>query len=121
MAKESRNDRRVARHQRIRRHLHGTPEKPRLCVFRSNKNISVQIIDDVNGVTLASASTIDKELRPEIKNGGNKDAAKAVGEAIAKRALDKGIKEVTFDRGGFLYHGRVKELADSAREAGLEF
>ena len=111
MAKESRNDRRVARHQRIRRHLHGTPEKPRLCVFRSNKNISVQIIDDVNGVTLASASTIDKELRP----------AKAVGEAIAKRALDKGIKEVTFDRGGFLYHGRVKELADSAREAGLEF
>ena len=90
MAKESRNDRRVARHQRIRRHLHGTPEKPRLCVFRSNKNISVQIIDDVNGVTLASASTIDKELRPEIKNGGNKDAAKAVGEAIAKRALDKG-------------------------------
>ena len=121
MAKESRNDRRVARHQRIRRHLHGTPEKPRLCVFRSNKNISVQIIDDVNGVTLASASTIDKELRPEIKNGGNKDAAKAVGEAIAKRALDKGIKEVTFDRGGFLYHGRVKELADGAREAGLEF
>ncbi|HIU25804.1 MAG TPA: 50S ribosomal protein L18 [Candidatus Copromorpha excrementigallinarum] len=121
MAKESRNDRRVARHQRIRRHLHGTPEKPRLCVFRSNKNISVQIIDDVNGVTLASASTIDKELKSEIKNGGNREAAKAVGEAIAKRALDKGIKEVTFDRGGFLYHGRVKELADSAREAGLEF
>ena len=84
MAKESRNDRRVARHQRIRRHLHGTPEKPRLCVFRSNKNISVQIIDDVNGVTLASASTIDKELRPEIKNGGNKDAAKAV-EKLSRR------------------------------------
>ena len=108
MAKESRNDRRVARHKRIRKNLTGTPEKPRLCVFRSNKNISVQIIDDVNGVTLASAST-------------NKDAAKAVGEAIAKRALAKGIEEVTFDRGGFLYHGRVKELADGAREAGLKF
>ena len=96
-------------------------EKPRLCVFRSNKNISVQIIDDVNGVTLASASTIDKELKSDIAYGGNKDAAKAVGEAIAKRALAKGIEEVTFDRGGFLYHGRVKELADGAREAGLKF
>ena len=111
MAKESRNDRRVARHKRIRKNLTGTPEKPRLCVFRSNKNISVQIIDDVNGVTLASASTIDKELKSDI----------AYGEAIAKRALAKGIEEVTFDRGGFLYHGRVKELADGAREAGLKF
>ena len=81
----------------------------------------VQIIDDVNGVTLASASTIDKELKSDIAYGGNKDAAKAVGEAIAKRALAKGIEEVTFDRGGFLYHGRVKELADGAREAGLKF
>ena len=115
MAKESRNDRRVARHKRIRKNLTGTPEKPRLCVFRSNKNISVQIIDDVNGVTLASASTIDKELKSDIAYGGNKDAAKAVGEAIAKRALAKGIEEVTFDRGGFLYHGRVKELAASQR------
>ena len=115
MAKESRNDRRVARHKRIRKNLTGTPEKPRLCVFRSNKNISVQIIDDVNGVTLAS------ELKSDIAYGGNKDAAKAVGEAIAKRALAKGIEEVTFDRGGFLYHGRVKELADGAREAGLKF
>ena len=121
MAKESRNDRRVIRHKRIRRNLSGTPEKPRLCVFRSNKNISVQIIDDVNGVTLVSASTVDKELKSAIKYGGNKDAAKAVGEAIAKRALAKGIEEVTFDRGGFLYHGRVKELAESAREAGLKF
>ena len=121
MARESRNDKRVARHQRIRKNLNGTPEKPRLCVFRSNKNISVQIIDDVNGVTLASASTIDKELKAQIENGGNKEAAKAVGEAIAKRALAKGIEEVTFDRGGFLYHGRVKELADGAREAGLKF
>ena len=104
MAKESRNDKRVARHQRIRKNLYGTPEKPRLCVFRSNKNIAVQIIDDVNGVTLASASTIDKELKADIKYGGNKEAAKAVGEAIAKRALAKGIEAVTFDRGGFLYH-----------------
>ena len=110
MAKESRNDKRVIRHQRIRRNLAGTPEKPRLAVFRSNKNISCQIIDDVNGVTLASASTVDKELKATVEYGGNKDAAKAVGEAIAKRALAKGIEEVTFDRGGFLYHGRVKEL-----------
>ena len=121
MAKESRNDRRVVRHARIRKYLSGTPEKPRLCVFRSNKNIAAQIIDDVNGVTLVSASTIDKALKEEIGYGGNKEAAKAVGEAIAKRALEKGIEEVCFDRGGFLYHGRVKELADGAREAGLKF
>ena len=121
MAKESRNDRRVARHARIRKNLSGTPDMPRLCVFRSNKNIFAQIIDDVNGVTLASASTIDKELKADIKYGGNKEAAKAVGEAIAKRALAKGIEKVCFDRGGFLYHGRVKELADGAREAGLKF
>lgn len=99
----------------------GTPERPRLCVFRSSKNISAQIIDDVNGTTLVSASTIDKELRGDIKYGGNKEAAKAVGEAVAKRALEKGIEEVCFDRGGYLYHGRVKELADGAREAGLKF
>ena len=121
MAKESRKDKRVARHQRIRKNLYGTPERPRLCVFRSNKNISVQIIDDVNGVTLASASTIDKELKSQVEYGGNKEAAKKVGEAVAKRALEKGIEVVAFDRGGFLYHGRVKELADSAREAGLKF
>ena len=121
MAKESRNDRRVARHARIRKNLSGTPDMPRLCVFRSNKNIFAQIIDDVNGVTLASASTIDKELKADIGYGGNKEAAKAVGEAIAKRALAKGMETVCFDRGGFLYHGRVKELADGAREAGLKF
>ncbi len=121
MANKSRNDRRLARHKRVRKDLHGTPERPRLCVFRSNKNISVQIIDDVNGVTLASASTLDKELKGQIEYGGNKEAAKKVGEAIAKRALDKGIDTVAFDRGGFLYHGRVKELADGAREAGLKF
>ena len=121
MANKSRNDRRLARHKRVRKDLHGTPERPRLCVFRSNKNISVQIIDDVNGVTLAAASTLDKELKGQIECGGNKEAAKKVGEAIAKRALEKGIETVAFDRGGFLYHGRVKELADGAREAGLKF
>ena len=121
MAKESRNDRRVKRHERVRKNLSGTPEKPRLCVFKSNKNISCQIIDDVNKVTLASASSLDKELKAEIGYGGNKEAAKKVGEAIAKRALAKGIEDVAFDRGGFLYHGRVKELADGAREGGLKF
>ena len=121
MAKESRNDKRVKRHERIRKNISGTPEKPRLCVFRSNKNIAAQIIDDVNGVTLVSASTIDKALKEEIGYGGNKDAARKVGEAVAKRALEKGIEEVCFDRGGFLYHGRVKELADGARAAGLKF
>ena len=119
--KPNKNEVRLTRAKRIRKNLSGTPERPRLCVFRSNKNISVQIIDDVNGVTLASASTIDKELKSEIAYGGNKEAAKAVGEAIAKRALAKGIEEVTFDRGGFLYHGRVAALADGAREAGLKF
>ena len=121
MAKESRNDKRVKRHARVRKNLFGTPERPRLCVFRSNKNISAQVIDDVNGVTLASASSLDKELKAEIGYGGNKEAAKKVGEAVAKRALEKGIEEVCFDRGGFLYHGRVAELADGAREAGLKF
>ena len=121
MAKQTRNDKRVARHHRVRNSLSGTPEKPRMCVFRSNKNISVQIIDDVSGTTLAAASTLDKELKGQITNGGNKEAAKIVGEVIAKRALEKGIETVAFDRGGFLYHGRVKELADGAREAGLKF
>ena len=121
MAKESRKDKRVARHARVRKTISGTPEKPRLCVYRSLKNISVQIIDDVNRVTLVSASSLDKDLKSEIGYGGNKEAAKLVGETIAKRALAKGIENVSFDRGGFLYHGRVKELADGAREAGLKF
>ena len=121
MAKESRNDKRVKRHERVRKNLSGTPEKPRLCVYRSNKNISCQIIDDVNQVTLASASSLDKELKAEIGYGGNKDAARKVGEAIASRALAKGIEVVAFDRGGFLYHGRVKELAEGARQGGLKF
>lgn len=121
MSKESRNDKRLKRHARVRMNLVGTPEKPRLCVFRSNKNISCQIIDDVNHTTLAAASSLDKELKAEMEYGGNKAAARKVGEAIAKRALEKGIEEVAFDRGGFLYHGRVKELAEGAREGGLKF
>ena len=121
MARDSRNDRRVKRHERVRKNLYGTPERPRLCVYRSNKNISAQVIDDVNGVTLAAASSLDKELKAEMANGGNKDAAKMVGEALAKRALEKGIEEVCFDRGGFLYHGRVAALAEGAREGGLKF
>lgn len=121
MAKERRNDKRLKRHERVRKNLYGTPERPRLCVYRSNKNISAQIIDDVNGTTLVSASSLDKELKAEIGYGGNKEAAKKVGEAVAKRAVAKGIEEVCFDRGGFLYHGRVAELAAGAREGGLKF
>ena len=121
MANLSRNDRRLKRHARVRKNVFGTPEKPRMCVFRSNANISVQIIDDVNGVTLVSASSVDKDLKAEIGYGGNKAAAAKVGKAVAEKAASKGIKEVCFDRGGYLFHGRVKELADAAREAGLEF
>ena len=119
--KINKNEQRVKRHVRLRHDLAGTTQRPRLCVYRSNKNISVQIIDDVNGVTLAAASSLEKELKAEIGYGGNKEAAKKVGAVIAKRALEKGIDTVCFDRGGFLYHGRVAELADGAREAGLKF
>jgi large subunit ribosomal protein L18 len=121
MAKKSKSDKRRVRHARVRRNLYGTPEKPRLCVFRSLKNISAQIIDDTVGHTLVAASSLDKDIQTKASYGGNKDAAKLVGEVIAKKALDKGIGEVAFDRGGFLYHGRVKELADGARGAGLKF
>jgi large subunit ribosomal protein L18 len=121
MAKGSRNDKRLARHKRVRKNLRGTPERPRLCVYRSLKNISVQVIDDASGTTLAAASSLDKEIKALAPYGGNKAAAKIVGESIAKKALEKGISEVAFDRGGFLYHGRVKELADGARSAGLKF
>ena len=121
MANLSRNDRRLKRHARVRKNVFGTPERPRLCVFRSNANISAQIIDDVNGKTLVSASTIDKELKAGIAYGGNKEAAKLVGKAVGERAVANGIKTVCFDRGGYLFHGRVKKLADAAREAGLEF
>jgi large subunit ribosomal protein L18 len=95
--------------------------RPRLSVFRSSLHIYVQIIDDVNGATLAAASTVDKELKGKLKTGANIDAAKAVGKLIAERAVSKGIKEVVFDRGGYIYHGRVKALADAAREGGLAF
>jgi large subunit ribosomal protein L18 len=116
--KEDRQEARVRRHLRVRKKVSGTPEKPRLAVFRSEKNIYAQIIDDVNAVTLAAASSLDKDFEGV---GSNKEAAKLVGEAIAKRAIEKGIKEVVFDRGGFVYHGRVQSLAEGAREAGLEF
>jgi large subunit ribosomal protein L18 len=121
MARESRNDRRLERHARVRKNLRGTPEKPRLCVYRSLSNISAQIIDDTKGTTLVAASTLDKDIKKEAEYGGNKTAARLVGAAIARESLKKGISEVAFDRGGFLYHGRVKELADGAREAGLKF
>ena len=117
--KVSRNEMRLQRHERIRKDLSGTADRPRLNVFRSNANITAQIIDDVKGVTLVSASTLEKELK--ITNGGNIEAAKVIGAEIAKRAKKAKIKEVVFDRGGYLYHGRVKALAEAARENGLEF
>ena len=122
MAKQnSRNDNRLKRHERVRKDVFGTPERPRLCVFRSSKNIYVQVIDDVNGTTLAAASTLDSDIKEKAAYGGNKAAAKLVGEKIGEVALQAGIKAVCFDRGGYLYHGRVKALADGAREGGLKF
>ena len=106
---------------RIRGRLTGTTERPRLTVFKSLKRIYVQAIDASKGTTLATASSLEKDLREQLKNGANIDAAKAVGKLIAERAVSKGIKEVVFDRGGYIYHGRVKALADAAREAGLQF
>lgn len=117
--KESHNEARLARHERVRKNLSGTAEMPRLNVFRSNGNIFAQIIDDVAGNTLVSASSIDKELN--LKNGGNVEAAKEVGKLLATRAKKLKIKQVVFDRGGYLYHGRVEALAEAARENGLEF
>jgi large subunit ribosomal protein L18 len=107
------------RHRRVRKHVTGTPERPRLAVFRSNKHISAQVIDDVGGRTIAAASSVEKDLRGTA--GGNRDAAKKVGQLLAERAKTAGVSKVVFDRGGFLYHGRVAALADAAREAGLEF
>jgi large subunit ribosomal protein L18 len=108
-------------HLRIRKRLAGTPKRPRLAVFRSQAHIYAQVIDDEDGKTLASASTVDKDLRAKSKSGANVAAAKAVGALIATRAKEKGIEAVVFDRGGFQYHGRIKALADAAREAGLKF
>lgn len=119
VSKKSKNATRQKRHLRIRQNISGTASKPRLNVFRSNKQIYAQLIDDVNGTTLAYASSSDKALK--LTNGGNVEAAKVVGKQIADAAKKANIKTVVFDRGGYLYHGRVKALADAAREAGLEF
>ena len=116
--KTDRKFERTRRHLRVRRKISGTADRPRLCVYRSNTNIYVQIIDDVAGNTLVSASTLDKEVKTK---HANKEAAKEVGTLIAKRASDKNIKTVVFDRSGYIYHGVVKELAEAAREGGLEF
>ncbi len=109
------------KHASIRSKISGTAEKPRLAVYRSNNNIFAQLIDDVNAVTLASASTIDKELKAEVKHGGNVESAKMVGKKLAERAAAKGIETVVFDRAGYKYTGRIQALADAAREAGLKF
>ncbi len=112
---------RKARHFRVRKKVSGTPEKPRLNVFRSVNHIYVQVIDDFSGKTLIAASSVDKELKGKITTGGNIESAKTIGSLIAKRAQDKGISQVVFDRGGYQYHGRVKALAEAAREGGLKF
>ncbi|MCI6917589.1 50S ribosomal protein L18 [bacterium] len=114
-------ERRKRIHYRIRKVVSGTAERPRMCVFRSNKQIYVQLIDDVNRVTLASASSLDKAIAEQCKGKPNVEIAALVGKAAAERALAKGINQVSFDRGGYLYHGRVKSLADAAREGGLKF
>ena len=119
--KIDKNADRKRRHIRVRKKVIGTSERPRLCVYRSLANISVQIIDDSVGHTLAAASSLDKAIKAEYAYGGNIEAAKAVGKLIGEKAIEKGIKEVVFDRGGYPYHGRVKALADAAREAGLDF
>ncbi|WMJ24168.1 50S ribosomal protein L18 [Paludicola sp. MB14-C6] len=116
--KPNSNEARLKRHRRVRAKISGTAERPRLNVFRSNKHIYAQLIDDVNGVTLVAASSMDKAFEG---NGSNKDAARKVGQAIGKLAVEKGIEAVVFDRSGYLYHGRIKELADGARESGLKF
>jgi large subunit ribosomal protein L18 len=119
--KRSRNEMRKIRHERLRRTLSGTADKPRLAVFRSEKHIFAQLIDDDAGHTLAAASTVEPAMKASLSSTGNAEAAKAVGKAIAERAISKGIKAVVFDRGGHMFHGRVKALAEAAREAGLEF
>lgn len=118
ITKTNRKMERARRHARVRRKISGTAERPRLCVYRSNANLYVQVIDDVAGNTLVSASTLDKEVKTKY---ANKEAAKEVGALIAKRALEKNIKDVVFDRGGYIYHGVVKELAEAARNGGLNF
>ncbi|MWV47437.1 50S ribosomal protein L18 [Paenibacillus sp. HJL G12] len=121
ITKQDKNKARVRRHLRVRKKIQGTAARPRLNVFRSSKHIYAQLIDDVAGVTIVSASTVDKELSSSIKNGGSVESARQVGELVAKRAKEKGHTSVVFDRGGYLYHGRIQALAEAAREAGLEF
>lgn len=119
--KPNSNEARIRKHTRVRKKVEGTTMRPRLNVYRSLTNMYAQIIDDSTGNTLVSASTLDEAIKGKFKFGGNIEAAKAVGTLIAQKATDKGIKLVVFDRGGYLYHGRIKELADSAREGGLDF
>ena len=119
--KESRQAVRVKKHMKIRNRFSGTAERPRLAVFRSNNHMYAQIIDDTVGNTLVSASTLEKDVKAELEKTNNVDAAAYLGTVIAKRAIEKGIKEVVFDRGGFIYQGKIAALADAAREAGLEF
>ena len=121
VSKQSRSEIRVKNHVRLRNRFSGTAERPRLAVFRSNNHMYAQIIDDTVGNTLVSASTLEKEIKAELEKTNNVDAAAYLGTVIAKRAIEKGIKEVVFDRGGFIYQGKVAALADAAREAGLEF
>jgi len=120
-SKPSRSEQKERRHLRVRKKVYGTAERPRLNVYRSEKHMYAQIINDDLGVTLVAASTLDKELKDKISAGSNKEAAREVGKLIAKRALEKGISQVVFDRGGYIYHGRIQELAEGAREAGLDF
>jgi len=121
VSKESRQKVRVKKHRRMRNHLSGTAQRPRLAVFRSNNHMYAQIIDDTVGNTLVAASTLEKEVKAELEKTNNVDAAAYLGTVIAKRAVEKGIKKVVFDRGGFIYQGKIAALADAAREAGLEF
>ena len=121
VSKESRTEVRVKKHRRLRNRFAGTAQRPRLAVFRSNNHMYAQIIDDTVGNTLVSASTLQKEVKAEVEKTNNVDAAAYLGKVIAERALEKGIKEVVFDRGGFIYQGKVQALADAAREAGLKF
>ena len=121
MPKVDSNEVRLRIHERIRKRLEGSAVRPRLAVFRSNKHIYAQVIDDAKGATLTAASTLDADAKKDLKQGGNIAAAKAVGKLVAQRAKAKGIETVLFDRGGYLYHGRVKAVAEAAREAGLKF
>ncbi len=119
--KASRSKVRVKKHLKIRNKISGTAERPRLAVFRSNNHIYAQVIDDVKGQTIVAASTVEKAIAEKLEKTNNVEAAAVVGEAVAKKAIDKGVTEVVFDRGGFIYHGKIKALADAAREAGLKF